>query len=100
MSESMLWVKEAGVEGSAFTVYVSSSAVVDHLKDAIKKKMEYKFGAPLLNIKETDDGVVERVGKKVSEFSSGGSDSNPIYFSQPATAGKFSKTTLPLDILM
>ena len=86
----MLWVKEAGVVGSAFKVFLSSSADVDDLKKAIKKEMEYKFGAPLLDVKETEDGVVEEEDKLVSTLGAGKSKSNPIYFSQPATAGKFS----------
>ena len=35
-NERMIWVKEAGVEGSAFKVSVPSTADVDDLKDAIK----------------------------------------------------------------
>ena len=93
----MLWVKETGVEGSAFTVFVSSSAVVDHLKKAIKKEKEYKFGADLLNIKRNDGTDESRASRPVSELITGensednpiNSEDYPIYFSQPAPPGKF-----------
>ena len=88
-SDVMIWVKEAEVESAVFTVFVSPDAIVDHLKDAIKNKMEYTYGAPLLTIKVKVGGdyVEQEVDAVVSEITSGEYD-NLIYFTQPATYGK------------
>ena len=92
MSDSMVWVKEIGNKGTAFTVIVSSSALVDHLKDAIKIKIPNSVhcDAYLLSIK-TENGDVEKVGNEVSVILKGkrNDDDHPIYFSQPAPPGKF-----------
>ena len=79
----MIWVKEAGDEGSAFKVAVSSTADVDDLKDAIKKKAELNCAAFKLQIKENENGQAHKVGKKISDITSDNNDENPIYFCQP-----------------
>ena len=86
-SDVMVWVKEAGVDGAAFTVFVASDAIVDHLKDAIKKKEELTCGTSKLKIKETIEGDILGPGREISKLSGQNDDEHPIYFSQPT--GKF-----------
>ena len=91
------WVKEAIEGGTVFKVSFSTPPDVDDLKDAIKIKMEYTFGAPLLNIKRNDGTDESRAGRPVSGLITGensednpsNSEDYPIYFSQPAPPGKF-----------
>jgi small-conductance mechanosensitive channel len=77
----MIWVK--GSSGDAFKVSVPENADVDDLKDAIKKKMEFTFGAPELLIAGTESGVPLKPSLLISTLTKGNSEECPIYFRKP-----------------
>ena len=85
-SDVMIWVKEEGFEGAAFTVFVRPNAIVDHLKDAIEKKQKFTYASSRLTIKvkagETFEAQNPR--KLVSEVVKEIADEDFIYFTQPA----------------
>jgi hypothetical protein len=81
----MIWVKASGDD--AFRVSISENAIVDDLKDAIKKKMGnllLNCDAPKLAIAATEDGDSLRPGLLISTLFCGYSEDNPIHFRKPA----------------
>ena len=84
-SDKMIWVKEVGVEAAAFKVSISPNADVDDLKKAIKNEMVLTYAASKLTIKiKTGENYdVQGVGKAISDFTEGKTDTDPIYYSQP-----------------
>ena len=95
-SDKMIWVKEERIEKTtdepnAFKVSVPSTADVDDLKDAIKKKIpeDIKCAYNRLKIKVKDGHTYVEIGKvstKVTDLitkEKPNSDETPIYFTQP-----------------
>ena len=93
------WVKEAGVDVSAFQVSIPSSANVDDLEEAIGQQKKYTFSADLLSILLSENGVVEDEDKQVCELARGRTKANPIYFSRPSSIGKFHVTIVFIFLL-
>ncbi len=87
-SDLMVWVKGV-TDTAACRVIVSGDAIVDDLKEAIKKKMVFTFAAPKIDIAITKDGTFEEEDRTVSSIiaaGAGGSKSNPIYYRIPVNA--------------
>jgi hypothetical protein len=81
LNVAMIWVKGSG---DAFRVSVSDNAIVDDLKKAIKKEMEFTFGAPELVIAATEVEVPLKPSLLISTLTNGNSEEYPIYFRKPA----------------
>ena len=88
-----VWVKEEA--GVIFTVPVPVGCIVDGLKDAIKAKMVYSYGAPLLTIKSYGRVVLSEDDAVVQNYKG-----NAYLFTQPVVAPSKRFHSLVLSLLL